>query len=527
MATAQFIPPVRHSIALAGNVGEIRATHFHAGIDIKATQGIGSDIVATAGGYISRIGVSPTGYGNVIYVTHPSGHVSVYAHLDGFAPAIQKWVVAQQYAKRSFAVNLYPPRAMFPISQGQTIGYMGNSGSSSGPHLHFELRDPQNRPQNIAHHRLFSLPVDTIPPTLFKVVVYQADTTYGVVHYHPTDTLDFTAPGPQKALRASRDFYLAYELIDHKNGVQNTFGVYSLEQRVDTVVNFSFTLPHTDYAYSKYVRTLAQYEMNRGQRHHCLRAYVSQHNWLPIYSGVQNRGIISPPQPHAPKIITTTLIDDCGNATIHSFVVSADTTTFTPPEPNGYAVWTNIPFAYDFGHWRVEMARESTYDNHILPFYADSTQTRYTIGDERYALHLPITVTLRLDSIPKHLRNKALLYSKTQGATAQIKEKNGSHKASINTMGEYELLLDTLPPTIKLLGVQAGGLNFTIKDNLSGIHRYTMEVDDKWALGEWDPKRQRLTHKIKRNQTPINHKITVTITDYVGNRTVKKYNVKW
>ena len=137
--------PVGFTITLAGNVGEIRSDHFHTGMDIKALQGIGSPVYAVADGYVSRIGVSPTGYGNVLYVTHPNGETSVYGHLNGFAPQIARWVRARQYAKRSFRVDLYPERDQFPVKKGERIAFLGNSGSSGGPHLHFEIRDAPSR----------------------------------------------------------------------------------------------------------------------------------------------------------------------------------------------------------------------------------------------------------------------------------------------------------------------------------------------------------------------------------------------
>ena len=120
-AQTQYLPPVDFRIIMAGNVGEIRPNHFHTGIDIKASKGEGSPISATAGGYVSRIAVSPSGYGNALYMTHPDGTVSVYAHLDRFIPEIQQWVRKQQYAKKSFPVDLYPPRDMFVFSAGDKI----------------------------------------------------------------------------------------------------------------------------------------------------------------------------------------------------------------------------------------------------------------------------------------------------------------------------------------------------------------------------------------------------------------------
>ncbi|MCC8062075.1 MAG: M23 family metallopeptidase, partial [Rikenellaceae bacterium] len=171
--------PVGFAITLAGNVGEIRSDHFHTGMDIKALQGVGSPVYATADGYVSRVGVSPTGYGNVLYVTHPNGETSVYGHLNAFAPQIARWVRAQQYAKQSFLVDLYPAKGQFPVAKGERIAFLGNTGSSGGPHLHFEIRDAQGRPRNLIAQKVFQV-ADRVPPVVSRILLYEVDSARGV-----------------------------------------------------------------------------------------------------------------------------------------------------------------------------------------------------------------------------------------------------------------------------------------------------------------------------------------------------------
>ena len=126
--------------ALSGSFGELRTAHFHSGIDLRTNGKIGFRVYASEKGYVSRIKVSPVGFGKVIYITHPNGLTTVYAHLDRFTNAVAEYVEKQQYASHSFEVELFPKPGEFNVSKGEVIGFSGNSGSSGGPHLHFEVR---------------------------------------------------------------------------------------------------------------------------------------------------------------------------------------------------------------------------------------------------------------------------------------------------------------------------------------------------------------------------------------------------
>jgi murein DD-endopeptidase MepM/ murein hydrolase activator NlpD len=166
-----FIAPLEIPLVLSGNYGEIRSGHFHAGIDLKTQQVTGKRVLASREGYIARIAVQSGGYGNALYLAHPGGYMTVYGHLQEFMPDVQDYIRENQYRMKSFEVNLFPEPGMFRYSQGDLIGYSGNSGSSGGPHLHFEIRDLNTSiPLNVLN---FNMPVsDNIAPRILWLAAY-------------------------------------------------------------------------------------------------------------------------------------------------------------------------------------------------------------------------------------------------------------------------------------------------------------------------------------------------------------------
>ena len=132
--------PISTPVYLTGNMGEIRPNHFHAGLDVLGDSR--TPVYATYDGYIGRIKASTYGYGNVIYITHPTtNHITVYAHLSRFSSTIGQYVRKKQYEATSFEVDLYPQPQEVPIKKGQLLGYVGNTGASFGAHLHYEIRN--------------------------------------------------------------------------------------------------------------------------------------------------------------------------------------------------------------------------------------------------------------------------------------------------------------------------------------------------------------------------------------------------
>ena len=227
-----FRSPIDQAIRLSGTFGELRSNHLHSGIDIKAANGkTGQPIYAAAEGYIARIKVSSSGYGNALYIVHPEGYMTVYAHMQNFSKSVADYVKKQQYVKQSANVDLYLGPETFKLNKGEQIGKLGVSGRSFGPHLHFEIRD--NKTQKPINPLLFGLKMeDHIAPKMHQLKVYSLNDKKETLS---TKTFDlqkngnrYTVKGDTLTIGAWRAGF-ALKVYDHHDGVSNWNGIYALD----------------------------------------------------------------------------------------------------------------------------------------------------------------------------------------------------------------------------------------------------------------------------------------------------------
>ncbi len=528
--------PVAHPITLSGNPSEIRADHFHAGYDIRPVSigATGDPIYAVADGYLSRIVVSPTGYGKALYITHPNGEVSVYGHLLGFSSNIGAWVRKQQYNRKSFAVDLYPDKALFPVKKGERIASMGNSGSSGGAHLHFEIRDARaGQPRNLTAEGVYTIP-DHIAPSVLNVLLFEVDTLQWVPVHRLVRSVPASSLARDSVLYLSKNGYLAYEVIDYKDATKNTLGVYSLTQKIDGQVGFSFAIDRVDFATTRYVNTFVSYAQNRTSRNHVLRAYVSPNNPLQVYRNVVRRGVIDPPEPGCSRRIETTVSDDAGNRTTLRFWIGRGMDSACP-EPVGEPVFWNREFRKTVGGWSLTIPSGALYESTLLPVAANADSTVFSVGSGDVPLQLPVRIVKKDPAIPVALQSKALIVRQAAGKSSAVggnwDNLQQSLSASTRTLGDFAIGFDTLAPVITPLAKPGttlrGELGFTVTDDLSGIASYTLTVDGAWALLEYDPKSNRMSHAPVAAGGPASRRVVLTVTDAKANKQTFQGTYVW
>src|SRR5579871_797001 len=166
-----FRDPLNIPISLAGNFGELRPNHYHMGLDIRTEKRENLPVFAAADGYIAKVKIEPEGFGQAIYINHPNGYTTLYAHLNEFFPALAAYIKKQQYKSESWKIFLNIPPGMFPVKKGDLIALSGSTGGSQAPHVHFEIR---NTATDINYNpMLFGLPIpDNTEPTLLRLAIY-------------------------------------------------------------------------------------------------------------------------------------------------------------------------------------------------------------------------------------------------------------------------------------------------------------------------------------------------------------------
>ncbi|WP_221409059.1 M23 family metallopeptidase [Reichenbachiella versicolor] len=356
-----FIMPVRHGqiVHLAGTMGELRSTHFHAGIDIKTSGITGLPILAAADGYVQRVRVSLGGYGHALYIAHPHNKsVTVYAHLDKFSPKIAAWVREQQYKKKSFEVNLFPAANQFAFKQGDEIAKSGNTGSSSGPHLHFEIRSWDHK---VLNPLLFGFNEikDTTPPTLSKVAFVPMDANArinGVFARHEFNVIK-NSDGVEVL---DGDIFLqgnigvevyAYDRLD---GANNKNGIPYQTMLVDGKPVFKQAIDKLSFAQSRSILVHTNYQRSSQGGRRFNKMYIDDGNHLDFYETGRSKGIYRFNDPLAHDI-EFRFSDAYGNISQYVFTINQIDTKST-----GRAIYTGIQedefeFVNNYVHFKTDL----------------------------------------------------------------------------------------------------------------------------------------------------------------------------
>lgn len=280
--------------SLAGNMGELRSSHFHSGIDIRTNNQIGLPVVASKSGYVSRVAMSPSGFGNVIYISHPDGHTTVYAHLDHFTKPLADYVRKEQYRKKSFYIDLRPDKSAFPVKQGELIAMSGNTGSSGGPHVHFDIRDRNNNALNPLAFGFDEI-VDDMPPVLEKVALVTLDANsrindqFGRFEFYAYRSgTDYTLRSPIMAYGNIGIEVLAKDKFRPKDPFYG--GVNHIDMSVNDRPHFRQSIDKIDFGETRRIHTLMNYRTLQSTGKRFYKLYVDDGNTLPYYTGSPSDG---------------------------------------------------------------------------------------------------------------------------------------------------------------------------------------------------------------------------------------------
>lgn len=525
----QLFPPLEGELKVNGTFAEPRMNHFHAGIDLKTEERTGLPVFAAEEGYISRIKIAPNGYGNALYITHPTlGITTVYAHLESFDSTFQQWTKAQQYLRKSFELDTLLPPTLFKVTKGQFIAFSGNSGSSGGPHLHFEVR---NTKTEFALNPLrFGLKVkDTKSPEIKSVKVYQVDNGFysqagknfavlKIGNNYQTEKIN-VAPGK---------IALAIQAFDQQDFTPlNKNGVRSIKVVKDGKLIFQWQVDTIDFGKTKFVHSMLDYsEKIQGGKDFYLTCKLPNNNYPFAYSNTVDDGLISLQQGDS-AFIECVLEDYAGNISKVSLQLSAVLNDSNAPFTNNLDVWNTNLFS-------AAPSKTTFYDNIQGQIITDSSKKspwlspRFTIKTPVWTpIHTSLPIQIDGSKLSGSQKSKAIIVQETpDGKKKALKSQwiGNFLCANATEIGSYGIQTDRQKPSIRMLNFHSKkktysgkSIEIQIDDELSGIDSYSGSIDGKWVLFSYDAKNKRLSYTFDENCPSGEHQLSLIVTDICNN----------
>lgn len=532
-----FSNPIDGKIILSGTFAELRTNHFHSGIDIK-TKGIeGLNVFSSAEGYVSRIKVSHFGYGKALYITHPNGFTTVYAHLKKFSPKIEEYVKSKQYEIEEYEIQLFPKKETIKINKSELIAFSGNTGGSSGPHLHFEIRDSKERPIN---PMLFGIKVDdSIKPSIYDLYAYPITKQSHVNGKNKREKIkllklrngDYTTP------TIEADGLISFGVIasDRQDYAMNKNGVSSIKSYHNSQKVIEINFDRFSFDETKHINRFIDFGYYKQNKKRIQKLFIEKNNPLSIFKFNKDKGLIRL-NDNKESFYLIDIFDYCGNKT-----------NIRIPIKNK-VINKKFEFIEDMSLTEINAEKTTILGNDLtsvkIPsgaFY-ENVKIDFRIMGDTIKIHKPtiplkksIEVSFNVKNYADNIKHLFIGSVNDNGTLSYIPTKRiGNYiKAKTRSLGTYTIAIDRDSPEIKPINFtnldwisNNNFLKIKISDKVSGIKNYRATVNGDWILMEYDPKTKTLTHDFKDGIIKkVENNLELLVTDNAGNSS--KFDLKF
>lgn len=536
-----FRNPLAVPMDLSGNFGELRPNHYHMGVDLKTLKRENLPVYAAAAGYIAKVKIEPGGFGRAIYINHPNGYTTLYAHLNDFAPALEAYIKREQYRLEEWRIFMAIPPDMFPVQKGEFIAFSGNTGGSQAPHLHFEIRNTENDVN--LNPLLFGFPLkDNISPRILRLALFdRTKSTYEqtprILPIKATALTIYTTTLPVTVV-STPAISFGITAYDTHTGSSNLNGVFESVLFMDQQPITSFRMDEISYNDTRYANAHIDYKTK------VAGGYYLQHlSELPgyinsIYTRIGGDGVL-----------------DISDGAIHNIRVEVKDTY-----GNTSVVTTRVQYRQPPAHDRPALSGKifyplmlDGYETEDCEFYIgerclyDSAHIRYgksksanpqvvsavhSIGTNYVPLQESFLVRMRPNQpLTNEQQQKTVVqwFSASRKDIQKAEWQNGWAAAKFRDFGFYQLIVDDVPPVIVPFGFADGSdlskatrMAFTITDNLNKFKNVRAELDGKW-LRFTNDKGRTFIYRFDEKCLSGQHELKISAEDEAGNITVKSF----
>ena len=526
-----FSAPIDINLILSGSFAELRTNHFHSGLDIKTQGKEGFQTYASAAGYVSRIKISRYGYGKALYIKHPNGYTTVYAHLKKFSAAIEAYVKKRQYQKETFEIELFPKAGTLKVLDKQLIAYTGNTGGSGGPHLHFEIRDPQERPINPL---MFGFDVkDTTPPVIYGLFGYPISENSHVggdtkrVEIRIIKQKDGTYKSEPIIAYGEIGFGIIstdrQDLASNKNGVNNIQTSFNGQKSLEVNLNrFSFDE-------TKHLNRYIDYEFLYNNKKRIQKLFIEKNNPLSVMNAFTNGGALKI-ENNTYSIYKVFVSDFKGNQSELNIPIRGVYQKLSDPI-NRNAKLQNVSATKEIvlqkDNVSIQILKNTFYEDVDLLFEVSNDTLK--LHTALIPLQKSITINFDISKYKKEDKTRLFIGSVSRYGNklyySPTKKRGNTLSTRTKYLGSYSLGIDSENPEIKAINFKNKSwisnnkyLKVKINDKVSGIKNYRATLNERWILMEYDTKTQLLTYDFEdQTITETENNFKIIVTDNVGN----------
>ena len=541
-----FQYPVGAKVGLAANFGELRPNHYHMGLDCKTDQRQNVNVYAAADGYVAKVKIEPSGFGRAIYIAHPNGYTTLYAHLNDFFPQLEKYVKEQQYMQESWQVFLDIPKGLIPVTKGQFIAYSGNTGGSQGPHTHFEIRDTET--DKVYNPSLFGFPIpDDVPPSILRLAVYdRCKSTYSqsprIIGLKKTAG-GYTTSTPLIVLN-TESVSFGISAIDKYTGSANPNGIYQAVLYFDEEPVVGFQLDDISYDETRYLNAHIDHRTRAAGG-----PFIEHLSRLPgypegVYTDFSGDGVIDIEDDSAHHV-RIEVKDANGNTSNLKFDVkrslaaikkSKEETSLSPLlfKPG----FVNI---FEREDVQVVLKEEDLYDS-INFVYSKKVSPSPLAVSAIHSIHtglIPVqgyyTVRIKPTVEIDATKSDHVIMQRCWGPKTNVvkaKREGEWYTGQFRAFGNVQLLVDESPPVITPVGIRdnadlsrSARIVFVVSDNNDEFKNFRAELDGKW-LRFTNDKGRSFIYTFDEMCQPGEHELKVSVEDEAGNVAERVYHFK-